>query len=824
MPRYPRLTSLLFIYLLFSIGATPAWAEDAAPLEDAPISKKVLREVKKISAKIERQVDQKEWKKIVADWDTTLTAAEDYVKAGNYESTQSKQFYQRVNTVSQQAFSAGERTAVEVSEQRKLLETLGPAPREDQVEESVEITKKRALYLAQVSQLDERKAQIQLTLKRAESLAEELSSLRREQSLEFLLAKKPLPLAPATLAQAVPEFLSLTALVSATALKWLDGLRVAISDHIDTLPIILAALAVVVVLFLLRRYLLARFGRDPSQDSPSYSRRAVAALVEVFAQGGIPAAILIGVLLAIDATKELIGEELSVPAEAGFISALIFVLLASFVRTVFSPRLPAWRLIGLTAQHAYLVGSVLIFLIAVYALNAFFARAFDDFTLSEELQSLLAFSFLSVEAICLFAITPKRWWMVLGDDGTTLREPSSIWNFLRRAAAAAMIVTVVAATAGYTELSYYMLANVAKTIVIVALLFSLRAIFHESVSALVRASFLRERLALRIITLQRIKFWFNASVDPLLIVMGGFFIVRIWGVPQEDLLRWAQTAVTGFTVGSITISLVDILSGIALFITGMFLTRALQRTLLKHVMPQVTENVGMHHSIAAGVGYLGLIAALMVGVSALGIDLSNIALIAGALSVGIGFGLQNIVSNFVSGIILIFEQPIKVDDWVIVNGQEGMVKRINFRATEIETFQRASVLIPNADLLANPVTNHTLKDKYGRIEVAVSVAYGTDTKLVEKLLLECATNQQHIVQHPEPFVLFQNFGADGLDFELRCFTNDVLYKMRIASEIRFAVDRAFREADIEIPYQQRVVHFANSPPGIPPASDQPKTT
>ncbi|MEM7208569.1 MAG: DUF3772 domain-containing protein [Pseudomonadota bacterium] len=792
-------------------------AEEAFVEESAPLPQKVLREVTRISKKIGREDDQREWASRVEEWEKTLSAAEKYIGSEEYTGTDSSRYYRQVTEVASNALESQEAVETQLLEQQNLLETLGPVPREDEIQEADEIAEKRALYLAQVSQSEARQTQIQLTLKRAEGLAEHLSSLRRELLVDRLQIRSPYPLAPQTLTTAIPEFFSQTAAVGSTVLQWLESITALLEKRESyALWILLAGVAVVFLLFM-RRWIMARYGRDPAIEHPSYSRRTIAALAEVFAKGGVPIVILVAAYEGVQLSEATIDKALSVPVEAALASIAIFILLASFVGAAFAPRRPAWRLVRLSEQGSYVAGSILILLIAVFATDAFFQRAFENNGVGDELQALLAFSFLAAESIGLLLLTPQRWWRIVDHDETstsTLRNPATVWNVLRYSVAILSIVAIVSSAVGYIEFGDYVLESMTKTIVIVALMFSLRAIMYETVGALVQTSLLRKKLELRIITLQRIKFWINAAVTPGLLLFGGFFVVRVWGVPEEDLYRWAQVAVTGFSVGSITISLVDILSALALFIIGMLATRALQGVVLKHVMPQVTENVGMHHSIAAGVGYLGLIIALMIGVAALGIDLSNVALIAGALSVGIGFGLQNIVSNFVSGIILIFEQPIKVDDWVIVNGQEGMVKRINFRATELETFDRASVLIPNADLLANPVTNRTLKDKYGRIEVGISVAYGSDTKQVEALLLECAANQQHVMKNPAPFVLFQNFGADGLDFEVRCYTSDVTYKAIIASAIRFSIDNAFREAGIEIPFPQRVVHLAGG--GAPP--------
>ena len=200
----------------------------------------------------------------------------------------------------------------------------------------------------------------------------------------------------------------------------------------------------------------------------------------------------------------------------------------------------------------------------------------------------------------------------------------------------------------------------------------------------------------------------------------------------------------------------------------------------------------------------------------MGVNLTNLALIAGALSLGIGLGLQNIVNNFVSGIILLFERPIKVGDWVVVNGEEGIVKQINIRATEIETWKKASVIIPNADLLSNTVTNLTHDDKWGRIEIKVGVAYDSDIEKVKEILLSVAEDHKRVLKKPAPYVIFSNFGDSSLDFELRCYTSDILNGLSLASDLRTAIYLRFAAEHIEIPFPQQVLHVASDEAPIKP--------
>ena len=212
-------------------------------------------------------------------------------------------------------------------------------------------------------------------------------------------------------------------------------------------------------------------------------------------------------------------------------------------------------------------------------------------------------------------------------------------------------------------------------------------------------------------------------------------------------------------------------------------------------------------AIRTGVGYLGTTLAVLVSVGTLGLDLSSLAMIASALSVGIGFGLQNVVSNFISGLIMLVERPIKVGDWVVVNGMEGTVRRISVRATEIQTFQRASVIIPNSEFISKSVVNWTLTDKTTRIEIKVRVTYDSDVRQVHERLLEIARGHPLVLRNPEPVVMFRDFGPSGFEFEQRSFVAATDQIIPVRNELRMRIVEQFRELGIRMTYDQRVVHM-----------------
>jgi small-conductance mechanosensitive channel len=198
---------------------------------------------------------------------------------------------------------------------------------------------------------------------------------------------------------------------------------------------------------------------------------------------------------------------------------------------------------------------------------------------------------------------------------------------------------------------------------------------------------------------------------------------------------------------------------------------------------------------------------LMVALAAAGFEISQLAIVVGALSVGIGFGLQNVVNNFVSGLILMFERPIQPGDVVEVSGTSGKVREIGMRATTLTTFEGADVVVPNGVLLNEKLINWTLSDMDRRIDVNVGVAYGSDPKRVLELLLEVTQSTPGIAEQPAPTILFSGFGASSLDFSIRSWTNNFGDWVKIRSDLHVRVYEALRQAGIEIPFPQQDLHL-----------------
>jgi len=292
----------------------------------------------------------------------------------------------------------------------------------------------------------------------------------------------------------------------------------------------------------------------------------------------------------------------------------------------------------------------------------------------------------------------------------------------------------------------------------------------------------------------------------------GFLMIifQVWDPTGTVLGTISSYATDGIPMGDIRIIPTNIIAGIIAFVVLTAITGWVKVWIEKRWLRQITADRGARDALVTIVGYAGFTISLLVGLSIGGINITGLAVVAGALSVGIGFGLQSIANNFVSGIILLFERPIKSGDFISVGDVEGYVRKISIRATEIETLDNQDMLIPNAELVSGRVTNWVLHNPYGRLKLKIGVAYGSDVKKVISILQDIASSNSQVItdgRASPPKALFMGFGDSSLEFELRVRILDIKKRYDVLSELNLGVNDAFIKEDIEIPFPQRDIHI-----------------
>lgn len=301
-------------------------------------------------------------------------------------------------------------------------------------------------------------------------------------------------------------------------------------------------------------------------------------------------------------------------------------------------------------------------------------------------------------------------------------------------------------------------------------------------------------------------YWLVMVCDIVILVVWFLMMLMIWGIESDNLFAWLyMITFTGVKVGDASFSITYLLKAVVIYFVVYYVMRLILMLMERKVFPYTHFDQGTKDAISTVFGYAGLLLAIVVAVYSLGISSTSLAFIVSAFTFGLSFGLKEIFNNFISGVILFIERPIKVGDWVDVGGESGVVKNIKLRATTVETFARKTLLIPNSQFITSVVSND-LYNPIARSAITIEAGYDDDPALVKEVLLSVAKSNPSVMKDPEPSVLFVDFNDSGLEFCLRffCMTED---RATLTSELRYTIIEEFRKAGLEIPYPKRDVYI-----------------
>ncbi len=684
--------------------------------------------------------------------------------------------------------------------------------------EPEEITKQRMELNASSDNIKSRVAAADLALVKIEEINHLIMIVRNRELFDQILSRGDSILHWKTFVESIKNFAVFLYGVSTYPATWYNELKPEQQTAVLVQLEQIAGTGVVcfVVVLLLSWFIRKRFGYRKDITHPNYTQKVTAAFFVLLARGIIPSAILGAGWFWLREHQEMFSGAFGTVLRIGLIYLLYLFLSSALVLVLFTPFRPRWRLIEVKNEKARSLSSALLISIIMVCVFSYFQVLAIQLEYSADTIFALKMLANLVKAICIIVVTKR---FLYNDHELTEEELNGEeieqLSFSSKMSVLTSLVTVVVfsfSLFGYVMLTEYIFNRFIASVLIIGAFYIIQKLFTVLFHQFVTRKFWLRSLRINRKQTEKFEFWFGFFLTPILVIFCLFILLFMWGVSVDILAQKAKNFLMGFDVGGMHVSVLSIFMGMGAFFVVLFLAKLVKGSINTGKLSKIEMDTSVRNSLAAGVGFVGVIVACLVGISVMGGSLKGLALMAGALSLGAGLGLQNIVNNFVSGIILLFERPIKIGDWVIVKGEEGIVKQVNIRSTVIETFTRANVIIPNADILSNSLTNMTYKNKLGRIDIIVGVAYNSNMDLVRQTLLDVARNTKGIVSNPAPFVLTVDFTDYRVNCRLGCYTSDINNRASLGSTIREEILKKFQENNIEIPLPQRVMYMAQKNP------------
>lgn len=691
-------------------------------------------------------------------------------------------------------------------EARERLTQLGPRPAENAAPEAADVRTQREDLTRGLAAIDARVRQLRVIQVRSDQLSDRITDRRRQMFAAQLMERTTSVLDPrfwSDLAAAGPVVLRTS---SVLALDVWRHLTVQVGPSSLMAAAIVSLLAAGILLFVYRN--LRRRGLyDPPADVPASRVSLVLADLRVAAERSLVLPILIVVGVVIVRSFNLAPPRVEPLEVAILIAAAVVALTRGIMQGVLAPGAPAYRLVDLSdsvAEAVYRSSRQAAWVIAAAVVLLAFARILvAPVIVTVVITSAMAMALVVIAFDFLRRSAPRA-----DDDETEPAQQGNAIGWVRPALWVLIVAVTVALAAGYVALGSFLASRVAAFVVIAAATVLVLRLVDALIADVFGADTSRGRAIASTIGIM------PTRLELIGTLIGGFLRVAVlfaafvavigpWGF--GGIGAALDSDLVGLRVSELSAWGTSILGAAFVILVGALILRAVLAWVRGQVLPRSGLDSGLQNSVSTILGYAGVALIIGLGLRQLGLDLSNLTIVAGALSVGIGFGLQSIVSNFVSGLILLAERPIRVGDSIVVKGEEGHVKKISVRSTEIETFDRATVILPNADLISGVVKNWTHSNTTGRITVSVRVAYDIDAQIVRDELMAAAMDQPLLVKEPPPRVFLMRFGDQGLEFELRCIVTDIDRSLSVKSDLQLAILKRFRDRGIIIaPPIQRV--------------------
>ncbi len=680
---------------------------------------------------------------------------------------------------------------------------LGPKPDDKSPPEAATVTADREAQQKILNNADDLLKRARLLSVQADQASDAIVSRRRAAFLKDLLEKSRSIFSPLLWNAVVKDASREVAAVGQLGSDFLSRASSNLTGW--RLPVFLAVFVGIIALAVpIVRASRRILSRSSTIEEPDAVQKVLGACWHALVAAVVPIAITL-LLLGLANIFDLFSDRIMPLARAIADAVTRIAIGTALVRGIFAVDRPKWRLVPLADGPAARISHLLVSLVSVVSVMRV-VEVVHDIIVSPVSTTVLARGLGALVVSVAIAVT--LYTLPADEDDDECLGPrtdgQANWLGLIRLCGWGLAIAIFASVSiGYVALGAFLAEQIVWISMVVLAAYLALQLAVDAVDAQFRPGslsgrFLTTSVGLRRDRLGQIGTLLSGVLRLAVFITAALLIVAPLGIESNDLSSTLRAAYFGFTVGGVTISPSSVVTAIVLFAVAILATRAFQSWLQDRFLPTTSLDYGLRNSIGTVVGYIGFVIAASLALAQIGLSVDRLAIVAGALSVGIGFGLQSIVNNFVSGLILLWERAIRVGDWVVVGSDQGFVRRINVRSTEIETFDRAMMIVPNSSLVTGTVKNWVRGDRIGRVKVELKVQFGSDPEKVRDVLIAVAKENENVTRLPAPSVLFADIAAGGLSFELVCFVNDVETSARTKSDLHFAIFKRFAEEKIAI--------------------------
>lgn len=679
--------------------------------------------------------------------------------------------------------------SAELNKIQKKLDALGPAT--ESGTEPKTIAKQRREFSNQADNYHTQISQVDLQFTKINEINNLILKIRNRKLLDNILTKQSSIFQPTEFWQSLTAFAGFTTELLKSPISWYQNLssdkKTSVNNNI--LRVIISMLFALVAAGFLRRFIKRRLGYVTDIERPNYAQKVRAGIWMFVARGVIPAALIGAFLFWLQSNPLINADSFGLLLKSAALCLLYYYLTKAFIKAVFVPDNGKWRMIQISDERAKIASSTLITSSAAICFVYFFQDLAARMNYDASIIYSLKICANTVKVFCIIWVARR----VLYDSKTLSDEEISSDTPIADLSVSSKLslgITFVALAAfmpslfGYIRLSEYIINRAILSVVVIGLFYIIDNLLRWLIHQILLFRFWVGVFRINRRTLVKTEFWLGLLLTPIIWICGGLTLLALWGIPVDLLLARAKNFLVGFNVGGVHISLTSIGLGILTFIILLSFFKLLKNSFISGNLSKIEMNSGLRNSVTSSIGFLGVIISVLLSIAVMGVNLSNIALIAGALSFGVGLGLQNIVSNLAAGLIILWDRPLKIGDLVIINGQEGVVRRINMRSTELVTIDKSTIIIPNSDILSKSLTNYTYLGNSGRLTLKLTVKQPVDTSRFKQAVSQLVLETPAIISTPAPEIITTNIGAATVDFSLSCFTDNIFERTKIADNLR----------------------------------------